>query len=91
MSRSNKEYIFGNKLLTNNVKLKFKDNEFLGEEINIKDNEKDSILNMIIIQDLNAKIQIEKLKNTLEQNKIIELGQMRCYQIYLMNLKHLLM
>ncbi|WP_161791944.1 sensor histidine kinase, partial [Terrisporobacter othiniensis] len=44
-------------------------------EINIKDNEKDSILNMIIIQDLNAKIQIEKLKNTLEQNKIIELGR----------------
>ena len=30
---------------------------------------------MIIIQDLNAKIQIEKLKNTLEQNKIIELGR----------------
>lgn len=73
MSRSNK--ICGNKLLTNNVRLKFKDNEFLGEEINIKDNEKDSILNMIIIQDLNAKIQIEKLKNTLEQNKIIELGR----------------
>ncbi|KHS55797.1 hypothetical protein QX51_17355, partial [Terrisporobacter othiniensis] len=43
--------------------------------MNIKDNEKDSILNMIIIQDLNAKIQIEKLKNTLEQNKIIELGR----------------
>lgn len=59
MSRSNK--ICEDKFSTNNVRLKFKDNE------------KDSILNMIIIQDLNTKIQIEKLKNTLEQNKIIEL------------------
>lgn len=73
MSRSNK--ICGDKLLTNNVRLKFKDNEFLGEEVNTKDNEKDSILNMIIIQDLNTKIQMEKLKNTLEQNKVIELGR----------------
>lgn len=73
MSRSNK--ISSNKFSTNNIRLKFKENEFLGEEFNIKGNEKNHLLNIIIIQDLDTKIQMEKLKFILEQKKIIELGR----------------
>ena len=73
ISRSNK--INDNNFSKNNIRLKFENKEFLGEEINLQGNEKDSILNMIIIQDLNREVQMEKLKDLLEQKNLIELGR----------------
>ncbi|MCC3867017.1 HAMP domain-containing sensor histidine kinase [Terrisporobacter mayombei] len=73
ISRSNKKN--DNNFSKNDIRLKFEDKEFLGEEINLQGNEEDSLLNMIIIQDLNTEVQIEKLKNMLEQKSLIELGR----------------
>ena len=72
-SRSKEEQEDG--LSLNNIRLEYKENEFIGQELNLKSKDNFGCTNMIILNNINLEKRLEELVNKLEYKNKVDLSR----------------